>query len=108
DNFGGNSWPLTTDTPSFSAYSGLNDNMTSCRITSGSSPPVPTGLTGTPGNAQVRLSWSASAGAASYNLKRSLTNGVPGAPVGSTIGTSYIDTSLANGTTYYYQLSAIN
>ena len=40
-------------------------------------PPPPTGLSATPGNTQVALSWTASAGATSYTVKRSPTAGGP-------------------------------
>src|SRR5205823_13848907 len=41
-------------------------------VTSGSIPPaVPPNVTATAGNGQVALSWSASNGATSYNVKRS-------------------------------------
>src|SRR6185503_10981836 len=55
----------------------------------GQVPPPPTGLTAVPGNAQVQLSWSASTGAASYNVKRSTTNGGPYTTVGTPSGTSF-------------------
>jgi len=32
DNFTGTSWTRTADTPNFTSFSGLNDNMSSCRI----------------------------------------------------------------------------
>jgi concanavalin A-like lectin/glucanase superfamily protein/fibronectin type III domain protein len=108
DNYGGTSWTLTSDTPNFTVYSGLNDNMSSCKIMAGSPPPLPTGLNATAGNAQVNLSWNASSGAASYNLKRSLTNGGPYTPVADATGTNYTNTGLTNGTTYYYVVSAVN
>jgi fibronectin type 3 domain-containing protein len=72
-------------------------------------PATPTGLQATGGNAQVSLSWTASAGADSYNLKRSTTNGGPySTAVASPTATSYTDTSLTNSTTYYYVVSAVN
>ena len=71
-------------------------------------PSAPTGLTATAGNAQVMLSWTASAGAASYNVKRSTTNGSGYQTVGSPTTTSYTNTSLANSTTYYYVVTAVN
>ena len=52
--------------------------------------------------------WNASLGAAAYNLKRSTTNGGPYGPLLSSTGTSCTDTGLANGTTYYYVVSAVN
>src|SRR5262245_27623289 len=44
----------------------------------GGNPPLaPAGLSATPGNGQVTLSWNASSGATSYNVKRATTNGGP-------------------------------
>lgn len=71
-------------------------------------PPVPTGLSVTPGNAQVQLSWNAAAGATSYNVKRSTTSGGPYTTVTSVAGTSFTNTGLTNGTTYFYVVSAVN
>ncbi|MDM5279606.1 glycoside hydrolase family 6 protein [Paenibacillus silvae] len=72
-------------------------------------PAAPTALTATPGNAQVSLSWTASTGATSYNVKRALSAAGPFVNVASNVtATSYIDTSLTNGTTYYYVVSAVN
>ena len=71
-------------------------------------PPAPTNLTATPGDTQVSLTWSASSGATSYNVKRSGTSGGPYAQIAAPISTSYTDTALTNGTTYYYVVSAIN
>jgi fibronectin type 3 domain-containing protein len=72
-------------------------------------PATPTGLQATGGNVQVSLSWSASTGAATYNVKRSTTNGGPyNTAVASPTVTNYTDTTLTNGTTYYYVVSAVN
>jgi hypothetical protein len=65
-------------------------------------------LVATAGNAQVGLSWSASSGATSYNVKRSTTNGGPYTTIASPTTTGYTDTGLTNGTTYYYVVSAVN
>ena len=54
------------------------------------------------------LSWSASTGATSYNVKRSTTSGGPYTTIASPTTTSYTDTGLTNGTTYYYVVSAVN
>ena len=54
------------------------------------------------------LSWSASSGATSYNVKRSTTNGGPYTTIASPTTTNYTDTGLTNGTTYYYMVSAVN
>lgn len=69
-------------------------------------PPAPAGLMATAGNAQVNLTWNGSAGATAYYVKRSMTSGGPYAQVATPTTTSYADTSLTNGTKYYYVVSA--
>jgi hypothetical protein len=71
-------------------------------------PAQPTGLNATAGNSQVALSWTASPGATSYNLKRATINGGPHTTVTNVTATNYTDISLSNGTTYYYVVSALN
>jgi fibronectin type 3 domain-containing protein len=71
-------------------------------------PPSPTGLTATSGNAQVVLSWTASSGATSYKVKRAAVTGGPYTTIGSPTSTSYTDSGLTNGTTYYYVVTAVN
>lgn len=75
---------------------------------SGTAPPVPQNLAATPGNAQVSLTWSASSGATSYNVKRSTTSGGPYTTIASPASTSYLDSAVVNGTTYFYVVSAVN
>ncbi len=72
-------------------------------------PSAPTGLSATAGNAQVVLSWSASSGATSYKVQRATANGGPYTAIaGSVVYTTYTDSSVTNGTTYYYVVSAAN
>jgi len=71
-------------------------------------PAAPAGLAVTAGNAQDALSWSASTGATSYNLKRSTTSGGPYNTISSPTGISYSDTGLTNSTKYFYVVSAVN
>lgn len=72
-------------------------------------PAAPAGLTATAGNAKVELSWTASSGATSYNVKRATTSGGPYTTVAAGVAaTSYTNTGLTNGTTYYYVVSAVN
>jgi len=71
-------------------------------------PAPPTALTATAGNAQVALSWSGSTGATSYNVKRSTTSGGPYTTVGTSTSTTFTNTGLTNGTTYYYVVTAVN
>src|SRR5262245_20657496 len=75
----------------------------------GTPPPAPTGLTASPGNAQATLNWNASSGASSYNVKRSTTNGGPYSTIGAGVtSTSFTNTGLTNGTTYFFVVSAVN
>jgi cellulose 1,4-beta-cellobiosidase len=108
NSYGGQSWTLTQDTPDFSIASGLNDNMSSCKITAPSLPGVPTSLTAMPGDTQVGLSWHVSSGAAGYNLQRSLTSGGPYVSLVNTMATNFMDAGLTNGTTYYYVVAAVS
>ena len=62
---------------------------------------APSGLTAKSNKSAVALSWSASAGANSYNVKRSGTSGGPYALIASIAATSYGDEGLATGTYYY-------
>lgn len=72
-------------------------------------PGAPSGLTATEGDTQVLLNWSAVAGATSYNVKRAITSGGPYSTLATgVVAPSYTSTGLANGTTYYYVVSAVN
>jgi len=75
-----------------------------------SAPAAPTGLTATAGNATVGLSWTASSGATSYKVYRGTTSGGESATaIASSIsGTTYADSTVTNGTKYYYKVSAVN
>jgi len=73
-------------------------------------PAAPTGLTAVAGDGQVTLSWSTTTGAVSYNIKRSLTTSGPYTDKTFTgvTTTSFIDSTVVNGTRYYYVISAVN
>jgi fibronectin type 3 domain-containing protein len=77
---------------------------------SGGAPPAPTGLTATAGSSQVSLSWGASAGATSYSIYRGTSAGGESATAIATgvTSASYVDTTVTNGTTYYYKVTAVN
>jgi len=70
-------------------------------------PVTPVGLVAVPGNGSINLSWLTSSGAGSYNLKRSSGSGTETNLI-ATAGTNYLDSTVANGTTYYYVVSAVN
>jgi hypothetical protein len=65
-------------------------------------------LSAAAGDTQVSLTWTASSGASSYNIKRSTSNGGPYTQLATATTTSYTNTALTNGTTYYYVVSAVN
>jgi oligosaccharide reducing-end xylanase len=71
-------------------------------------PAAPTGLTATAGNTQASLSWTASSGATSYNVKSATVSGGPYTTIANVTATSFVNTGLPNGTTYYYVVSALN
>jgi hypothetical protein len=65
----------------------------------------PGGLTATAGDGKVALQWNAFPGATSYKVKRASASGGPYTPVATVTGTSFTDSKLTNGTTYYYVVS---
>jgi fibronectin type 3 domain-containing protein len=74
---------------------------------------APTGLTATPGNGEVGLSWTAPASAsgppASYHVYEGTSPGFTlGTPVTSTTSTNATVTGLTNGTTYYFVVTAVD
>ena len=71
-------------------------------------PPAPANVSVLNGDTQVTLTWSAAPTATSYNVKRSGTPGGPYTSVGTPSNTSFVDTGLVNGSTYYYVVSASN
>jgi fibronectin type 3 domain-containing protein len=78
-------------------------------------PSAPQGLTATGGNGTASLSWSAPAsngGAAvtGYDVYRGTSPGAEsGTPAATNVtGTTFTDTGLTNGTTYYFTVTALN
>lgn len=74
----------------------------------GNPPPTPSGLVATAGNQQVALTWNASAGATSYPLSRATTSGGPYSSLATANTSSYTDTTVTNGTAYFYVVAAAN
>jgi len=71
-------------------------------------PAAPSGLAAVATNNLVTLTWSPSATATNYFVKRSTVNGSGYVVVGSVAGTTYVDTTVTNGIRYYYVVSASN
>ena len=79
-------------------------------VSSGTAPIAPTGVTATAGDGQATISWNAVSGATSYNIYWSTTSGVTkstGTKI-SNVTSPYAHTGRANGTTYYYVVTAVN
>ncbi|MCX6876009.1 MAG: Ig-like domain repeat protein [Verrucomicrobia bacterium] len=102
---------LATGTHSITAiYEGNSTfgSSSSGAVSQGVKPAAPTGLTATPANHQVTLSWTAPAGATSYTVKRLSGDGGSVAETFTTSETSYTEIGLTNGLTYYYVVAATN
>ena len=69
---------------------------------------TPSGLKALGGDSKVDLSWNGVSNATSYIVKRSTTAGGPYTTIaGEVTGTTYTDTGVTNGVTYYYIVAAI-
>ncbi len=71
----------------------------------------PANLEGNSGDSQVGLTWSAAAGAETYNVYRSgsSTDGATGDPLTTGVSDStYVDSTAENGTKYYYRVTSVN
>jgi fibronectin type 3 domain-containing protein len=97
-----------------SSFNGTCSSAASAQVTAMPSPGctqvAPTGVTAIAGSQKVTLSWTAAAGATSYNIGRSTTSGSGYASVGSvnapTVTFVDTDTTLVNGTKYYFVVTA--
>ena len=85
--------------------------LTACNIpkpASLSAVAPPTGVTAKAGDALVTVTWIASVGATSYKVYRSQVSRGPYAQIATTNNTTYTDSTVTNGTTYYYVVSAVD
>jgi uncharacterized protein (DUF1800 family) len=70
-------------------------------------PAAPTGVTATAGDSQITLSWNLSDAANSYTVYRRAESGIDAVVVAADLTVStFTDTDLSNGTTYYYWVQA--
>ncbi|NIM50065.1 MAG: hypothetical protein GTN62_06980 [Gemmatimonadales bacterium] len=75
----------------------------------GTAPPTPTGLTvGKATTSSLFIDWNPSKGATSYQLYRSTSATGTYSRVYSGSNSSYTNTGLSSGTTYYYKVRATN
>jgi len=72
-------------------------------------PAAPTNLAAVAGNYSATLTWTAVTSATGYNLERSTASGGPYTSVLTQIAlTNVVDTTVFNGVTYYYIVTAVN
>ncbi len=91
------------------AVNGSGTSSNSAEVSATPVPQAPIGLTTTAsGTSQVSLSWVASAGAGTYIIRRGLTSGAEMPLASGVSATTYADTGLSPGTTYYYTVAAVN
>jgi hypothetical protein len=71
---------------------------------------APTAFAAAANSSSIALSWNAPSGAVSYNLYRGTTSGGESTtPLATGLTTtSYVDTSAAAGTPYFYEVTAVN
>lgn len=73
---------------------------------SAEAPPTPTGFSATAGAERISLNWTASTGAAKYDIYRKSGNDYP--YLAQTVNTSYTDSGLSAHATYYYKVTALD
>jgi autotransporter-associated beta strand protein len=71
-------------------------------------PEPPSGLSATGGTGRISLTWSATTGATSYQVKRSTNSGGPYTTIASTATPTFNDVSVVSGTPYFYVVSAVS
>ena len=69
-------------------------------------PPPPASLGATAGNREILLNWTASSSATSYTIERGYSSGGETILATGITGTSFTDSNLVNGLTYYYVVTA--
>ena len=88
---------------------GESMNSPEAAATPAGPPPAPATLGANPGSNQVQLAWSPAFAATGYDLKRSSVSGSNYVTlVANWSGTNYTDTTVTNGTTYYYVVAGTN
>jgi hypothetical protein len=78
-------------------------------LSGAATPLAPPGLTAIAGNRQIFLNWTMVAGTATYDVWRYTNNGPGYVVIASGLtGSSFVDSSAANGQTNYYKITGVN
>ena len=105
---------LANDTTYFYTVAAKNMGGEGPRAAAASAVPVappsaPQNVTAVPSDKRMTLTWSTSAGAASYNIYRGImANQQSSVPIAVVAGALFVDTGVINGATYYYRITATN
>jgi phosphatidylinositol-3-phosphatase len=89
-------------------YAGAAATNTPITVGWNTSVPGSTTLSAQAGDAQVSLSWTAAGGATSYKIYRGTTPGGESLLNFGISGTTYTDSTVLNGTIYYYKVAGAN
>jgi fibronectin type 3 domain-containing protein len=120
---GGPYYPISSVTATSYANSGLTANTAyyyvvqavtaggpsanSSQVTATTAPAAPAAVTAKAvSTSQIDLTWTASSGATGYVIERSGAASGPFSSIGAAAASSYSDTGLTAGTTYYYAVEA--
>ena len=88
---------------------GESTNSAQASATPGASAPLPPqNLNAVAGDGKVTLTWLPSAGATAYRVKRSVTKTGPFNQIAQITGTAHVDTTVVNGTKYWYVVTAVS
>jgi hypothetical protein len=108
-----NGSPVTFTAVATNSVGPSASSTASSAVTPSTAPGAPTGVAGTPGNAQVGVTWSAPAfdGGASisdYRIEWFINGNLDDSALVGSSATNYTVTNLTNGTAYTFAVSAIN
>jgi hypothetical protein len=101
--------PPSTPINITASYNGVRKAAFHVRPNSGGPPAAPVGLAAVAGDQSVTLSWTATSGASSYNVKRArAANGSFQTIYAGLKSPGFIDNTVINDVSYYYKVSAVN
>jgi len=88
------------------AFVDENESAVSNEVFGSVPPAVPVNVVAINSNNEVILTWNTADGASSYKIKRGTTSGGPYTEIATATTTTYTDSSVTNGTAYYYVITS--